>query len=78
MISSIYKISMDAFVLGYHSKEVMIIDRNWKYRSSDKVTIEVDGEIYTYSLNPSYTEAEKGKSYQANLFTMSKIIIVVK
>ncbi|MNC80026.1 hypothetical protein D3C75_1326810 [compost metagenome] len=65
-------------MLGYHSKEVMIIDRYRQYRSSDRVRVEVDGEIHMYSLYPGYTEAETGKSYQANLFSMSKILIAVK
>ncbi|CAH1207641.1 hypothetical protein PAECIP111892_02951 [Paenibacillus auburnensis] len=78
MINDIYKLSMDAFVLGYHSKEVMIIDRYSQYKTSDKVKITVDGEIYTYSLYPGYIDAKKGKHYQANLFKMSKIMISVK
>lgn len=40
---NLYEISLDAFVLGYDSKEVIAIDRNWQYRSSDKVRVEFEG-----------------------------------
>ncbi len=77
-IVNIYKLSMDAFVFGYNTKEVTILNRNWQYKSSDKVRVEFEGGIYTYSLLPGYTEVDTSKSYLVNIFKLSKIMIAIE
>ncbi|WP_379162106.1 hypothetical protein [Paenibacillus sp. sgz5001063] len=73
-----YQLSVDAFVKGYSTEEVTVVERLSEYRGSDKVKVEIDGEQHTYTLPPSYTEVRPKQSYQVHIFHKSKLLVAVK
>ncbi|ULO09198.1 hypothetical protein H1230_10735 [Paenibacillus sp. 19GGS1-52] len=75
--TSVYQLSVDTY-LGYQSKVVTILERNWQYSTSDKVEVIVGGRIQTYSLAPGYVEVNVGSTYSAHIFEKSRIILLVK
>lgn len=75
--TGVYQFSADAY-LGYQSKVVTILERNWQYSTSDKAKVVVDGRIQTYSLAPGYVEVNVGSTYSAHIFEKSRIMLLVK
>lgn len=73
-----YNLFVDSFIIGYQSKEVIILSSEKIYNDSDRILVEMDGERKAFYLAPGYVPVEHNSKYLVHVFVKSKIVIPIE
>ncbi|WP_338552539.1 hypothetical protein [Paenibacillus sp. KS-LC4] len=69
---------VDSFIMGYQSKEIVILSREKIYNDSDRILVEMNKERKVFSLAPGYVQVEQNSKYLVHVFEKSKIVIPIE
>ncbi|WP_341278969.1 hypothetical protein [Paenibacillus sp. FSL H8-0537] len=69
---------VDSFIIGYQSKEIVILSSEKIYNDSDRILVIMDEERKVFSLAPGYVQIEDNSKYLVHVFVKSKIVIPIE